>query len=393
MDTDPCAGLSPAHYTIPLLLSLPGFGPASYWRLYEAGVDVATFWQQPPPCWLPLVPAAARDPLLRLHAEGDSGSLWQANWQTHRHLLQQGYSWLLHSDPAYPELLRHIGQPPPLLYLRGNAALLDSPQVAFVGSRRASRAGLHNSQEFARYLAGVGLTITSGLALGVDAAAHRGALAADGATVAVLGTGIDRIYPRSHQSLAEEIAAAGGLLVSEFAPGTAPHAGNFPRRNRVVSGLSLGVLVVEAALQSGSLITARLAAEQNREVFAIPGSIHNPLSRGCHALIRDGATLVETALDIARELGGGLPAVQPAERIGAVAPEVRTAVVAGLTTAEQQVWQLLGEEPRSLDELAAAQPLPVAELLGILMGLELRGLVVQEAGCACRAPGVALVDR
>ncbi|MYM63746.1 DNA-processing protein DprA [Pseudomaricurvus sp. HS19] len=387
MDTDSCAGLSPAHYTIPLLLSLPGFGPASYWRLYDAGVDMASFWQQPPSCWLPLLPAAAREPLRRLYAEGEGGPLWQACRNTHLGLQQQGYGWLLHTDPGYPELLRQISQPPPLLYLLGNAALLESPQVAFVGSRRATRGGLHNSQEFARYLAAAGITITSGLALGIDAAAHRGALAASGATVAVLGTGIDCIYPRSNRQLAEEIVAAGGLLVSEFAPGTGPHAANFPRRNRVVSGLSLGVLVVEAALQSGSLITARLALEQNREVFAIPGSIHNPLSRGCHALLRDGATLVETAMDIAAGLQGWVPLATREK-----APAAEAASDHGLSGNELQVWQLLDEEPLSLDELAPALGLPVAELLGILMALEIRGLVLQEAGSACRAPGVSPVD-
>ena len=220
---------------------------------------------------------------------------------------QPAHHLLVWSDADYPPLLREIADPPLLLYVIGRREALASPQLAIVGSRNPSPMGRENAQAFAKSLAGAGLAITSGLALGVDGAAHRGALAAGGHTIAVTGTGLDRVYPARHRELAHAIAAR-GALVSEFPLGTSPRPENFPRRNRLISGLSLGTLVVEAALQSGSLITARLAAEQGREVFAIPGSIHAPQARGCHALIRQGAKLVETAQDIvvgARSADGG----------------------------------------------------------------------------------------
>ena len=205
-------------------------------------------------------------------------------------------------DPAYPRPLLEIGDPPPVLYVLGNPARLASPALAVVGSRSASRAGLDNAGAFSRALGEAGLTVVSGLALGVDAAAHRGALDTAGGTVGVLGTGIDRVYPAAHAGLAEAVAARGGAIVSELPLGTEARPANFPRRNRLIAGLAMGVLVVEAAVRSGSLITARLAGEFGREVFAIPGSIHSPLSRGCHALIRQGAKLVETAADVLDEL-------------------------------------------------------------------------------------------
>lgn len=230
---------------------------------------------------------------------------WQA--QPDNHIIT------LH-DPAYPPLLKQIADAPPLLFVRGQPGALVRPQLAMVGSRNPSAGGKEIAHDFARHLASAGLTITSGLALGIDAASHQGALhavgdardanrgAGHGVTVAVTGTGLDRVYPARHRDLAHQIAEH-GALVSEFPPGMPPLAENFPRRNRIISGLSVGVLVVEAALQSGSLITARLAGDQGREVFAIPGSIHNPLARGCHALIRQGAKLVENVHDILEELG------------------------------------------------------------------------------------------
>ncbi|MHB8744379.1 MAG: DNA-processing protein DprA [Sulfuricaulis sp.] len=206
------------------------------------------------------------------------------------------------SDPDYPSLLREIPDPPAMLYVLGDRCLLARPQLAIVGSRNPTPMGRDNARAFAANLAGAGLVITSGLALGVDGAAHRGALEAGGKTIALAGTGLDRVYPSAHRDLAHDISRH-GALVSEFPLATPPRPENFPRRNRLISGLSLGTLVVEAALQSGSLITARLASEQGREVFAIPGSIHSPQSRGCHALIRQGAKLVETAQDVLEELG------------------------------------------------------------------------------------------
>ncbi|MEE8482340.1 MAG: DNA-processing protein DprA, partial [Acidiferrobacterales bacterium] len=198
------------------------------------------------------------------------------------------------ADEAYPDLLREIPDPPALLYIKGDPVALSLPQLAIVGSRNPTPVGLENANAFAGALASTGLVVTSGLALGIDTAAHRGALDGGGNTIAIAGTGVDRIYPARNHTVAHEIAKH-GALVSEFPLATPPLRENFPRRNRILSGLSLGTLVVEAALRSGSLITARLAAEQGREVFAIPGSIHSPQSRGCHQLIRQGAKLVETA--------------------------------------------------------------------------------------------------
>ncbi|MGH8401460.1 MAG: DNA-processing protein DprA, partial [Gammaproteobacteria bacterium] len=226
---------------------------------------------------------------------------WASVDQDQRWLETADANILPFTDAAFPALLRGIPAAPMLLFLRGDISLLDTPQLAMVGSRNPSTDGRRNAEGFAAYLAGCGLTITSGMALGIDAASHRGALKANGTTIAVWGTGLDKPYPPRHRELAEEIAAK-GLLVSEFPPGTLPIPTNFPRRNRIISGLAIGTLVVEAATASGSLITARLAAEQGREVFAIPGSIHNPMARGCHQLIRQGAKLVESAGDILEEL-------------------------------------------------------------------------------------------
>lgn len=204
-------------------------------------------------------------------------------------------------DPRYPAQLKTIPDPPPLLYVRGDVECLSQPQLAIVGSRNPTSGGDNTAQALASDLAKAGLLITSGMATGIDAKAHIGALEAGGKTIAVCGTGLDRIYPSKHKALAHQISIR-GALVSEFCIGTSPIANNFPRRNRVISGLSLGVLVVEASIKSGTMITARLSAEQGREVFAIPGSIHNPLSQGCHDLIKQGAKLVEQVEDILQEL-------------------------------------------------------------------------------------------
>ncbi|HMU65901.1 MAG TPA: DNA-processing protein DprA, partial [Cellvibrionaceae bacterium] len=211
----------------------------------------------------------------------------------------------INSD-LYPAVLREIPKAPALIYLKGRPQALALPQLAMVGSRSPSPSGVSIAREFAQHLAAGGLAITSGLALGIDQAAHEGALAAEGMTIAVMATGIDQVYPRRNQALAERIVAAGGALITEFPIGTAPQAAFFPQRNRIISGLSAGVLVVEAAVKSGSLITARYALQHNREVFAIPGSIHNPLCRGCHALIKEGAVLTESVDDIFAHLEGYL---------------------------------------------------------------------------------------
>ena len=227
-------------------------------------------------------------------------------------IIEQTLTWLQLSeqhhiitlaDENYPKILLNISDPPTIIYARGNIELLNHQGLAVVGSRNATPQGLLNAENFCQVIANFGLPIISGLALGIDSAAHKGALkAANGATLAVIGTGINRMYPASNKNLALQILEQNGLIITEFPLNTSPLPENFPRRNRLISGLSLGILVVEATIDSGSLITAKLAAEQGREVFAIPGSIHSPLSKGCHKLIRQGAKLVETANDILEEL-------------------------------------------------------------------------------------------
>jgi DNA processing protein len=274
------------------------------------------------------------------------------------------------TDPNYPKPLRNIAHPPAALFWRGDASLLDDPQLAIVGSRNATPQGLENARAFAAEFARRGLAITSGLALGVDGEAHRGALSGGGVTIAVCATGLDRVYPARHKELAEDIENR-GLLMSEFAPGTPPRAEHFPQRNRLICGLALGVLVVEAARESGSLITARLAAEQGREVFAIPGSIHNPMSRGCHQLIRQGAKLVETADDVLEELAAPLgawlrarPAQPPSAAAGAVPENGHDAVLAAL-----------GDDVLTLDALVERTKLPVDQLNARLLQLEMEGRI------------------
>ena len=282
---------------------------------------------------------------------------------------QPAHHLLVWSDADYPPLLREIADPPLLLYVIGRRETLASPQLAIVGSRNPSPMGRENAQAFAKSLAGAGLAITSGLALGVDGAAHRGALAAGGYTIAVTGTGLDRVYPARHRELAHAIAAR-GALVSEFPLGTSPRPENFPRRNRLISGLSLGTLVVEAALQSGSLITARLAAEQGREVFAIPGSIHAPQARGCHALIRQGAKLVETAADVLEELGALARFVQQAPS----APEA-DARPRDVSASMRRLLDSLGFDPAGVDTLVERSGLTADAVSSMLLQLELQGFV------------------
>src|SRR5687768_10686652 len=250
---------------------------------------------------------AARRAELRRFADAealqalDSEAVAKAAERALAGLERPGHALVTLADAAYPRLLLETPDPPALLYCRGRTELLNRPALAVVGSRNGTAQGAGNAEQFARAFSTAGLTIVSGLAQGIDAAAHRGGLAAEGSTIAVLGTGVDNAYPRANAALADEIAAR-GLLVSEFALGTQAFAHNFPRRNRLISGLAQGCLVIEAALASGSLITARSAAEQGREVFAVPGSIHSPLSKGCHALIKTGAKLVESAEDVLTEL-------------------------------------------------------------------------------------------
>jgi DNA processing protein len=277
----------------------------------------------------------------------------------------------------YPSRLAHIPDAPALLYLKGMAACLQAPQLAIVGSRHPTEAGRRTAREFAAHLSKAGLTITSGLAYGIDAASHEGALASAGQTIAVLGTGLDQVYPSAHRELALQIAAHGALL-SELPPGSPPLKFNFPRRNRLISGLSLGLLVVEAARASGSLITARLAGDQGREVFAIPGSIHNPLARGCHALIRAGAKLVEEAGDILEEIK-----ISPTEQLlmHLQAPH-RQPTVGGraLDKGYKILLDAIGFESASLDELVNRTGLTSQSVASMLLMLELEGAVGIQAG-------------
>ncbi len=277
-------------------------------------------------------------------------------------------------DPRYPARLRQIAQAPPALFWRGDPDLLCLPQLAVVGSRNATPQGLEIARGFAAELCRRGLVVTSGLALGVDGAAHRGALDVQGLTLAVCATGLDRVYPAAHRALARDIGQH-GLLVSEFAPGTPPRPEHFPRRNRILSGLSLGVLVVEAARESGSLITARLAGEQGREVFAVPGSIHNVMARGCHRLIRQGAKLVEQVDDILEEIGDQVGAWLRTP--GAPSPSPSDPPVSGL---HQAVLDALGDQPRAVDELVERVGISVEALNTALLELELEGRVGGASG-------------
>lgn len=324
-----------------------------------------------------------------LHAAGADQGLIRKLQQPDHQRLEAAAAWLgaaaehhliSWSDPRYPVLLRQIPDPPVALFIHGNPACLADPQLAIVGSRNASPGGVDNARAFARHLAGCGLIITSGLALGIDAAAHAGALAGGVPTLAVLGTGPDVIYPQEHQQLAADIVSHGALC-SEFLPGTPPRRHHFPRRNRIISGLALGTLVVEARLRSGALITAHCAAAQGREVFAIPGSIHNPLAKGCHRLIREGAKLVESGADILEELA-------PLLHAAGIGDDASAEAVPPLPAMDQQdrdedyqrLIEALGWDPADIDTLALRSGLTPAELSSMLLILELDGSVHALAG-------------
>jgi DNA processing protein len=291
-------------------------------------------------------------------------------------LAQPGHRLLLATDEDFPPLLEAIAQPPVALFVAGNASLLLHAQVAIVGARGATFSGRTHARGFAQELGWAGFAITSGMADGIDGAAHLAALDAGLPTVAVVGTGPDRVYPAQHRALARRLVAE-AVMVSEFPPGTPARSDHFPRRNRLIAGLSLGTLVVEASLQSGSLITARLAAEQGREVFALPSSIHNPLAHGCHRLIRDGARLVETAAEIVEVLAPAAVALgrELAVRLdrAAVAPIQETAFEADPSVLA--LLKALGHGPVALEDLASSTGKTVVELASALLMLELAGKV------------------
>ncbi|MBL4608849.1 MAG: DNA-protecting protein DprA [Pseudomonadales bacterium] len=318
-------------------------------------------------------------------------------------------------DPRYPFLLKEIHDPPPFLFVAGDPEFLSVPQIAVIGSRNPSQAGLSNTRNFSRYLAQNGLLITSGLAAGIDGEAHQAALDAGGFTIAVAGHGLDHLYPRQHLNLARAICKA-GAVISEYPIGTQPRPQLFPRRNRIISGLSYGVLVVEAALKSGSLITARMALEQGREVFAIPGSIHHPLSRGCHSLIKQGATLVESGEDMFNELQGfaalseSMPDVftpQPAQSPGeagkeaepAASPKKASLIGSSIKNPTQQqaparepqqeeggLLACLDYDPMPIDLIIERSGLSAGEVASALVLLELKGSIIEEAGGYCKKP-------
>jgi DNA processing protein len=349
------------------LLHAPGVGAVRFGELLQRSGGILPLFHGSPP---PDIPERLR----RYLREPDWSTVERdLAWQE-----QDGCHILTLLDPAYPPLLRELSDAPPLLFLRGDPRQLMNPQLAVVGSRNPSVIGKETAHDFSRTLAAAGLVITSGLATGVDAAAHRGALAGGGQSVAVFGTGLDRVYPASHRELAHTIVERDGLLVSEYPPGTAPLPGNFPRRNRIISGLSLGTLVVEAALRSGSLITAGLAADQGREVFAIPGSIHNPLARGCHQLIRQGAKLVETAQDVLVELA---PQLQAAIAVTDMdTPGTEEGGIEELDEEYQRLLACLDAAPSSVDQLVMRSGLTADAVSSMLLLLELQGHVISTAG-------------
>lgn len=347
------------------LTETPGIGRETARRLLAAFGSPQAVFDAPHRAWQELLTATQVESLA---APADIlQSLIESTWQW----LQAGEAAALRQvmplgDPGYPDLLLEAADPPLLLYLMGRSELLSAPTVAIVGSRNPSAQGTENARAFAAALSNAGLTVASGLALGIDGAAHEGALQGPGSTIAVVGTGLDRVYPKRHLALAHRIASE-GLMVSEYSLGTPPLAANFPRRNRLIAGLARGTLVVEAALKSGSLITARLALDAGREVFAIPGSIHAPQSRGCHALIKQGAKLVEDATDVLMELR-----LDPA----AASPSTDTLS----DTDGDPVLAALGHDPVTLDALAARTGWPPAELSAHLLELELTGLVTRLPG-------------
>lgn len=307
-------------------------------------------------------------------------------------LAQDGNHLVTILDPGYPALLKEITTPPPLLFVKGDPDLLSWPQIAIVGSRHPSRQGLENAARFAEHFVRQGFVVTSGLAMGVDGAAHEGALKGSGPTIGVTAHGLDSLYPKRSRKLADAMLE-NGAWVSEFPIGVEPKPGYFPRRNRIISGLSLGVLVVEAAVKSGSLITARQAIDQNREVFAIPGSIHNPLARGCHALIRQGAKLVERAEDVTEELLPLLTYQRSQLDLGLSPPMVTTPETSKTSTyprksTEFQILNVLDHDPMRVDEIVVRTGRNVADVNAALVMLELDGSVtLQPSGYSLATPG------
>ena len=351
-----------------ILASAPGLNGTLLFRAMEVLGNADALVSASPDA---LRSAGLPDVAAQAIAKPDQNILRQASqWLTvpDRHLVRI-------SDESYPALLAEIPDPPVALFAAGDPMKLSLPQVAIVGSRNGTPGGLENARQFARYLASNGFSVASGLALGVDTAAHEGALEAGGNTVAVLGGGPDHIYPRQNSDLAARLTRQ-GTLISEFPPGRPPRPENFPRRNRIISGISAGTLVIEAGVRSGALVTARCAAEQGREVFAVPGSIHNPLARGCHKLIRDGARLTETAAELVAELGGLL-----SESVyGAASETDPRRSMAELDPDYDRLLGAMGYDPVGVDALVVRTGLTTEQVSSMLLKLELQGCVASASG-------------
>lgn len=358
-----------------LLQHLPNTGVAAYWRLLDRFASLRAAMEARADELHGVLHEDALTLLQAARQQGESHPLVQRAKSDIQWCQERGIRLVDSDSDYYPSLLREVRRAPPMLYVWGDPKLLNSSQIAIVGSRSPTPGGRQNAIDFAVNLSQAGFTITSGLALGVDVAAHQGALQTEGRTLAILGTGIDQIYPARHVGIAEQIVASGGAVVSEFPLGTGAHPSNFPQRNRIISGLSCGVLVVEAAVKSGSLITARYALQQNREVFAIPGSIQNPLARGCHALIKDGAKLVESADDIIEELQGILAFKQTELLASQVQEQVSRELADTDSPNESLIIERLGFDPVPFDTLAERTQLPAGELMACLMTMELKGLI------------------
>lgn len=371
---------STQHPALPALLLnlLPSVGIHRYWGLVDHfGSPEAVL--QAPASDISILSTSAKT-LLTEYQLNDNGSrlMQQALGILDKTKRQQAILLSVESDD-YPALLKNIHHPPPLLYIKGDMHNLCLPQLAMVGSRHATHSGLENTRLFASHLCQHGFIITSGLALGIDSAAHQATLNQKGKTIAVMATGIDAVYPKRHQYLADQMIAEGSTLITEFHPSTPPKADHFPRRNRIISGLSLGVIVVEAAIKSGSLITAHYALEQGREVFAIPSSIHNPQSKGCHQLIKQGATLVESSQDIVEHLQGGLGHIASMSAQYKPSPSTTTdpIITQSLTNNEKLIMAHIGFEPTSIDQLIQSSQLSIQSISASLSHLEVNGLIKQ----------------
>ncbi|MGA9701328.1 DNA-processing protein DprA [Pseudomonas sp.] len=350
--------ISPSELEARLRLHrLPELGSKRFRVLIDAFGCASKAISAPASAWRSLgLPASSAD--ARRSPEVRDGASAALAW-----LERPAQHLLMWDQPEYPALLAETDDAPALLFVAGEPAILEKPQLAMVGSRRASRPGMDTAAAFSRSLAGAGFVITSGLALGIDGAAHQAALDVGGQTIGVLGTGLEKLYPQRHRRLAAAMIEQGSAVVSEFPLDAPPQAANFPRRNRIISGLSLGVLVVEASRASGSLITAKLAAEQGREVYAIPGSIHHPGAKGCHQLIREGATLVESIEDILQGLRGWQALSRPAPM-----------------PVTHPLLALLHAAPHTSEALAIASGRSLSQVLATLTELELEGQVVCESG-------------